>query len=198
MASRLAELQRVAQLKVGAQVIARMFAAFSLLDPEDLDGTFEDWLSVVTPIVTDGRRTSSLVASGYLQTIRATHLGVSDGFRPVLADAVDARALATSMLVTGPVSIRSNLGKIPFDQAVDIAKARTAASGMRHALNGGRETIVATVKADKRARGYQRVASGNACEFCTMLASRGAVYGEESADFASHDRCGCTAEPVYT
>lgn len=194
MASRLAEQQRIAQLRIGGQVVARMFAAWSLLDPEDLDGTFDDWQSVVQSIVADGRTASALVAAGYLTTLRATRLGVSDGFKPVLAGPVDTQALSTSLLVTGPVSIRSNLGKLPFDQAVDIAKARSAASGMRHALNGGRETITATVKADKRARGFIRVASGNACEFCSTLAGR---QFADNADFEAHDRCGCTAEPVY-
>ena len=30
-----------------------------------------------------------------------------------------------------------------------------------------------------------------------MLASRGAVYHEESAHFASHTHCHCTAQPVF-
>jgi hypothetical protein len=30
-----------------------------------------------------------------------------------------------------------------------------------------------------------------------MLADRGAVYSEATADFAAHDHCGCSAEPVY-
>jgi hypothetical protein len=45
--------------------------------------------------------------------------------------------------------------------------------------------------------GWQRVASDNACAFCEMLAARGAVYSEESADFEAHDGCTCTVEPVW-
>lgn len=75
-----------------------------------------------------------------------------------------------------------------------------------HKLNGGltlvvnnvyRETIMESSIADPAARGWQRVADGNACGFCQMLEGRGAVYSESSADFASHDHCGCSAEPAF-
>lgn len=173
-------------------------AVWSLLDPADLDGTFEDWLIAVVPLVETQRRASARIAANYMTAARTLELGVDvDPFTPALADTLDLRALTTSMLVTGPVSIRGNLGRMPIGRAVDIAEGRTAAAAMRHALNGGRETIVRSVAADRRAAGWARVASGKACEFCSMLAGRGAVYGAESANFEAHDGCSCTAEPVY-
>jgi hypothetical protein len=54
--------------------------------------------------------------------------------------------------------------------------------------------------------GWRRVASATACDFCVMLASRGAVYStEESASFEAHAPdelgrggvCSCSVEPVY-
>jgi hypothetical protein len=54
-----------------------------------------------------------------------------------------------------------------------------------------------SVAADDYAQGWRRVTSGAACGFCRMLAGRGEVYTEATADFASHDHCGCGAEPVY-
>lgn len=75
-----------------------------------------------------------------------------------------------------------------------------------HQINGGlqlivgdayRETIMGSSIADPAAQGWARVADANACEFCTLLASRGATYSEASADFASHAHCGCTAEPEF-
>lgn len=194
-AARLTERHRVAQLGVGALVVRRMQAAFTALDTQDLDGTFEDWLGLVVAIVESGRSASSQLAGNYLAVMRALQVG--SRFAPVLAGPVDINALSTSMLVTGPVSLRTNFTKMPLERASSIAEERSAAAAMRHSLNGGRETITGTVKADPRARGYQRVTSGNACDFCSMLADRGAVYGEASADFEAHDRCGCSAEPVY-
>lgn len=75
-----------------------------------------------------------------------------------------------------------------------------------HKLNGGltlvvgnvyRETITGSSIADPAARGWQRVADGNACGFCLMLEGRGAVYSEAGVDFGAHDHCGCTAEPAF-
>lgn len=193
--ARLTERHRLAQLGVGALVIRQMRAAWPTLNPESLDGTFEDWLALVMPIVDTARAVSSRLAVNYLTVMRVLQVG--SAFAPVLAGPADVDALKTSMLVTGPVSLRSNFGRMTLDRAMSIAEGRSSAAAMRHALNGGRETITGTITADPKARGYQRVTSGNACDFCSMLADRGAVYGAESADFEAHDRCGCTAEPVY-
>jgi hypothetical protein len=191
----LTERHRQAQLRIGATVIQQLQTVWGLLDPEDLDGTFDDWLAVVLPIVDNGRAASSELAASYLGGLRVLQLG--EPFAAVRADPVDRARLATSMLVTGPISIRSNLGRLTLSAAADLALARSASAGMRHVLNGGRETITATIQADRRAVGYERVTSGNACAFCSMLEGRGAVYSEESAGFEAHDGCGCTAEPVY-
>lgn len=59
-----------------------------------------------------------------------------------------------------------------------------------------RSTITGSSVADPGARGWQRVGVGE-CAFCAMLISRGAVYSEASADFASHDHCNCSATPAW-
>lgn len=60
-----------------------------------------------------------------------------------------------------------------------------------------RYTIANNSVADKAARGWQRVGDGHSCEFCAMLIGRGAVYTEATADFTSHDHCGCSAAPAW-
>lgn len=46
-------------------------------------------------------------------------------------------------------------------------------------------------------KGFRRVASGGACAFCQMLASRGGVYSKRGANFEAHDGCTCSAEPIF-
>jgi hypothetical protein len=194
--SQLTEAHRRGQIAIGARTVVQMGAASRLLDPEDLDGTFPDWLSVVGSIVAANRAESSRLSAGYLQALRELELGES--FDPVLAAAADPQGLAVSMLVCGVISLRNNLARaMPLERATEIADERSSAAAMRWSLNGGRETITNTVRADPRAPGWQRVASATACEFCSMLAGRGAVYGEDTADFQAHDGCSCAAEPVY-
>jgi hypothetical protein len=190
-------LTQTDQLQLGARTVKQLSTVFELLDPEDLDGSFPDWVDVVHSVVAANRTTSVSLAASYLTVLRTITIG-GPSFAPILSGPVDLAALSTSMLVTGPISIRSNLTRMATARAVDIAKGRTAAAGMRHALNGGRDTIMQTVKADPRAGRWQRVTSGAACDFCSVLADRGAVYSEDSSDFESHDHCSCTAEPIYS
>ncbi len=197
-ARRLTEAHRLAQLQIGAFTVRRVTGLGAILDPEDLDGTFEDWLLAVTPIVQAQRLTSAELAAAYMRALRSIELGLDGTFNPQLAGPVDLSRLTTSMLVTGPLSIRSNLARaMPVAQAIDIAQARAGAAAMRHALNGGRDTIVQNVRQDQRAVGWERITSGNACDFCSMLEGRGAVYSEDTADFEAHDGCSCSAAPVY-
>lgn len=84
-------------------------------------------------------------------------------------------------------------------EANDDAALQTLILGgvQRRIADHVRYTIAGSSVADPAARGWQRVTDGNACAFCSMLAGRGAVYSEATADFASHDDCGCSATPAW-
>lgn len=202
---KLGQAHRLAQLRLGAEVVALLHAAFRLLDPRDLDGSFERWLTIVEPIASTARFESAQMAAAYLTSSRTTALGLADRFEPILASELPVNQFRTSMLVTGPISIKKAVGRmaasdemsIVMRRALDIAEARSSAAAMRHALDGGRQTILQTTALDDRAVGWRRVTGGKSCSFCSMLAGRGAVYSETSVGFHSHDGCSCSAEPVY-
>lgn len=59
-----------------------------------------------------------------------------------------------------------------------------------------RDTVTTNQRRDPQAVGWRRV-SGGGCPFCRMLAGRGAVYKSDTARFASHPHCHCTAAPVF-
>lgn len=192
----LTETYRVAQLRLGARTVAQLHAAFRLLDASALDDTFAAWLAVVTPIIQANRRSSSAMAAAYLTALRTTAIGPDADWFPTPARPADAQALRTSMIVTGPASIKNAMTRgLPLGRALDIADARSAAAGMRHALNGGRDTILGSIASDDRAQGWRRVSGGKSCAFCASLTGR--VFSPGAADFAAHDGCSCTAEPVY-
>lgn len=199
-AARLTEAHRLAQSRLGVATIRRMLVLWPLLDLENLDVTFERWLRAATPVVQAQRGRSSTLAANYLATFRALELGVKvPPASPVLAAPAPTRALARSLLVTGPLSVKRNMTRgIPLAKANELALAASSRAAMRHVLNGGRETILATTAKDRRSSGrYARVTSAKACAFCDLLASRGAVYSADTADFAAHDGCSCSAEPEY-
>lgn len=190
-ATALTEAHRQGQARLGANVVVQMLAASALLDPADLDGTFARWLQVVVPLVSIQRRVSAQLAAGYLAAFRAVELAGAEPIPPLIAGVVDVKALTTSMLVTGPVTVKSALARgVLLDRAVEAAQTRTAAAAMRHVLDGGRQTITDTLEADPAAHGWARATSGKACGFCSMLASRGPAYkGEDTARFEAHDGC---------
>lgn len=199
-AARLTEAHRQAQLRLGAQTVAQMRAAWRLVDFDDLDGTTGDWLRVAVPIIRAQSRTSSTLAANYYRTFRGMELGLAAGaFTPPIAAPPAVEAITTSLTVTGPATVKraTALGRSAVE-AMTLGEARTAAASMRQALAGGRDTLMRSVSTDNAALGYARATSGNSCAFCAMLASRGPVYDESSADFQSHDGCSCTAEPVFS
>lgn len=80
----------------------------------------------------------------------------------------------------------------------DLALSRLTGGTQRVVAAGARETIEANVAADPAAPRYARHASANACAFCALVATRGAVYRSEAdagADY--HDHCHCVAVPVF-
>jgi len=83
--------------------------------------------------------------------------------------------------------------------ATDITTLQTLLVGgiQRRIADHMRLTVAGSSVADPGARGWRRVGDGNTCNFCSMLLGRGAVYTEATADFQSHDHCGCQAEPAW-
>lgn len=184
---RLTEAYRLAQIRLGAQTVAQMRAVWRLLDPTDLDGTFEQWLVVALPVIQAQRSASSRLAAEYLDLFATI-----EGHRPitpVVAGRADTRAVTTSLMVTGPVSIKRAVAVgAPLETAIDVAEASSAAAAVRHVLNGGRETVTAT------APRYQRVTSGKACAYCSSIAG---ITFQGDDIFKAHDGCACSAEPVF-
>jgi hypothetical protein len=84
-----------------------------------------------------------------------------------------------------------------FLEKMKAAQVKVTGATERLVLDQGRDTIVQAVHADPAATGWARIPEMGACSFCLMLATRGAVYGEESKDFKSHNHCACHADPSF-
>lgn len=204
----LTEGHRLAQLRIAAETVQLMRSTWALLDPFDLDATTPRWLDVSTRLLVRQHARSAAMSAQYLRSFRAVELSISD-FSPLLADPLNPARAATSLTVTGPVAIKQQMSRsVPLTQAVATAEAMSAGAAMRHALNGGRTTLLTNVERDRAALGHVRVTDSDPCFFCAMLASRGPVYKDGSfarsdprftgpGEAKVHDDCGCTIEPVY-
>lgn len=120
------------------------------------------------------------------------------------------RAARVSLTVTGPVGQKSKAARgKPLRLARDESFVEAAGAATRHVLTGGRQSLLTLVEGDMRAIGWIRVTDGDPCAFCAMLASRGAVYKQDSfsqsdprftgpGEFKVHASCACTMEVVYS
>lgn len=61
----------------------------------------------------------------------------------------------------------------------------------------GTGTVRENAALDPQSQGWYRIARANGCDFCVMLSQRGAVYKENTADFAAHGNCNCSAKPAF-
>lgn len=192
----LAEQHRQAQLQVRNHALRDFLLLWPLWTGDDQ--SFARLVQATRPLVDVYRRVSATLASSYYTAARMD-AGVSGAAGVQLAAAVDAKQLATSMYVTGQVSARNALDAGRTAAAArQTALAQVSGAVTRHVLDGGRQTLLDTVQADKHALGWARVTDGDPCYFCLTLASRGAVYKtEQSASFEAHDHCGCSAMPVF-
>lgn len=84
-----------------------------------------------------------------------------------------------------------------FDGDSDEALGRLSGIVQSETSRPYRDTILRNRTRDASAVGWRRVTNGG-CKMCRMLAERGAVYTDQSARFAAHDHCKCTAQPVFS
>jgi hypothetical protein len=200
---RLTESHRLAQLALANRAEAVGRALWPLLKVADLDASTPRWVAANVESARRFQAESTALAAAYVSEYR-----VAEGatrFAPVVSAPFDARVEAATLVLAGPVRVKTLIGS--GTRSMDApAMALTKFSGIvrREALQGGRQLVALTTNADPVAIGWRRVTSGNPCTFCAMLASRGPAYGSQAKATAVagsglryHGHCNCTAEIVY-
>lgn len=164
--------------------------AFNTLDVSSLRDSLPAFTLTVAGLVRRyGSASATLAVQQYLADRKAA--GVTATFRPRPA------ALPPLPQVGATVSWATQ----PLWSAIpDVTAAQQRLTGAADMLvmDVGRQTIVDNTRRDRHAKGWARIPEPGACYFCAMLATRGAVYKQQTANFRSHDHCRCHAEPVFT
>ena len=199
LADRLTEQYAQQNRAVQANSLRAFLRVWPLLDFARLDDTFPALLDAVLPIVGENRVVSASLAARYVRGFRLAE-GVGGDVDVVLAPRLDAR-VETALRVTSVVAAkRAARGGQPLELVKRKTLTIAAGSVSRLVADAGRETLHRTLDEDRKALGYERVAKATACDFCRMLAGRGAVY--KTAETAGetrryHDACGCRVVPLY-
>lgn len=141
---------------------------------------------------------SAGLAARYFGAFRQAE-GIGGAAVPKLAARLPLLDIAANLRATALAgTLRALRAGFSSQAASRAGFVQAAGSAGRMVMMGGRDTIVNSVKADRRAEAWIRVPSGSPCAFCRTLAGRGPEYkSERSASFKAHDHCACGAEPFY-
>lgn len=197
-AAQLTQAHQRAQLALRADVMADLTRMWTMFYTGDLDETFRKFASAAEILIRQRHAQSAGLAAAYFERFRAAE-GAAGLVAPRVAQAPSAELVEQTLRAAGLSGVKAatRAGKPPA-AAGRNGLVKVLGTAARVVLTGGRSTLVESVRADKSARGWQRVTSGSPCPFCAMVASRGPVFKtDRSARFEAHDHCGCTAEPYY-
>lgn len=196
IANPLTAAHRLHQVGISAGAVSDLLGVWKAFDPTRVDESWDALQQASLSIIGDRRSQSAALSSNYYRTLRDA-AGLKGPLPIVRAVGGWQAAAIVSLAVSGPVGAKAMIAaKRPLADVIDTTFVRVAGVISRHSLNGGRDTLTEYLAKDKVR--YRRVTSGHACDFCRMLAGRGAVYVSATSRFRSHDHCHCTAEPDFT
>lgn len=156
-----------------------------MLDLKDLDGTARRWIAAAGILLGRYRGAAASLGRRYLTSL---DLEITSGPVPVKVERFTA-----SMHALGIAATKTAMGRgDAIELASAIGQSLTYGATSRYALDAQRDVI--RLSTTTAGLGWRRVGDGG-CDFCDMLIGRGSVYKEDTAQFLSHDRCRCTAEP---
>lgn len=178
--------QRLRRLVVGG--VERAWRGLPAYNEADV----EPWLLRVLPLVAAGQRQSVALTDAYLARSleRQPHGVNADRLIAGVRKGVSPEEVYRRPFVTLWKALADGKGFAAGSAAALARASETAAMDIQLAA---RATFNEIGEADEAIFGYQRVADGDACEFC--LAVDGA-YVKSGDAMALHNNCGCSLEPL--
>lgn len=212
LAAELTRTYQDGQRRISRGLLAELLRLWRATVRLDDFGSFVRFAELAAELVGRRRAESAQAAAHFYELFRASQVVSAQAaallgggaapaarFAPVQAAPLAESAVAGAMrgaVLAGFVGGR-RAGQSER-QALDNAFVKASGTATRIARNGGRDTILTSVRADSEALGWLRVTDADPCHFCLTLASRGPEYKTRaSASFQPHDHCACAAMPVY-
>lgn len=198
-------LQQAANAAAVQRLVMQLFV--QLVDPKNIVGTSQAWLTQAIAAVLRGRSSAILLATAYATTVRRLQVPDAPTFDIPRPPDVPMEKLIRSLTYTGPGKLAVDLAKTPkplepspsaphvdweqydrdltdYEKLVKELPVKAAvmssAAAFQHVADGARDLIDSAVTNDRLATGYIRICKDHPCAFCLMLASRGPVYKDDS------------------
>lgn len=188
----LTQLHRRQQLALRSATLRDVLRLWPMFDLDDIDESWPALETALLALIADRHRTSARLSSSYYRTFRAAERARGT-FEPQVADPPNRTLVRATLTILGPIAAKKAIAA-RRPRVAETTLTRLSGSVGRQVLEGGRQTLQRSVKADPQARGWRRVTDGDPCDFCRDIADAGLIG--DSVDFRAHDHCGCTQEPV--
>lgn len=227
------EAYRAGQARIALTVARMMLGYWRQVDPANLAGTSTPWIDRSLELIQAAQARNVDLANAYTLRVRELAAPAAPPFTPPDPTPPNVEQIRRSIEFTGVSSTARELYRLESstrtapeadreeaesaqrtldgrrEQLMREAIARATAAAVRHVTTAGHEQIQRNIETDTAARGWVRTTKPGCCYFCAMLASRGAVYSEDSFDESDprftgpgqhkiHDSCGCGLRPVYS
>lgn len=187
--------------KLDKELEERIAVIFQLLDPFELDATYPAFeAAFLAEVERSGEKHFNLnkgfLKAYILEEFGKTASGLEAGY--VAMSSTRREAVASSLSAVTRAGIKAHTANGDnIIKAYKDAGTRAVGVGRRNARQPARE-FTASVSRKTRGLGYyKRVLTGReSCNWCAMIASRGAVYTIDTAEGAWHDNCDCEIAPA--
>lgn len=190
-------------IAVRARLLAHLTGLWrQQIDPADIRGSVTRFIGSAVVLTTAAQRIVAHAGPAYV----AAYVTAATGdavlpqqidVEPLVGRVKDGRALGDVLPFLVP-SILGNIGRgQEVTQALDSGLYATGRLCGSETLRASRDGLNGALIAEPRTSGrYRRVLSGRPCPLCIQWASQGDVFNAETAGFAEHVHCSCTAEPA--
>ncbi|SDL27853.1 hypothetical protein [Streptomyces indicus] len=193
---------RTAQLGLTRLLVRDVRGLRRLILPSRLRESVPDWLTAMNAVIVQYARTSGSLAAEFYDAQREA-AGMSGPFTVPLAEPPPEEQVTASLrwatkdLWPRDPDEATPAQLQPMDVRLEQAETKAEQVAQKLVADTGRGTVREAVRQDRQATAWARAAALGACAFCKLLASRGAVYAQDTADFRAHDGCHCGVIPVF-
>ncbi|MDQ0694199.1 hypothetical protein [Streptomyces sp. W4I9-2] len=175
-----------------------------LIIPSRMQETVPDWIEAVRALVGEYGTASASAAADFYEAERVAARVTGRFTVPLLDPPPDEqvdnslRWATKDLWPRDPEDPKTTAAqRAPLEVRLDAAEKKAEGVARKLVTDQGRGTVQAAVQRDRMAVGYARAAALGACAFCRLLAARGMVYAQDTADFRAHDGCNCGVIPVF-
>ncbi|MGW1015584.1 VG15 protein [Streptomyces niveus] len=199
-----ADRNRRAQQGLTRLMVRDMRGLRRLITPSRLQATVPAWIEAVRALVDVYGSASVSLAADYYEAERVAAQVTGRFTVPLLnpppEEQVDngLRWATKDVWERNPDDPATTAAQLePLEVRLEQAEKKAEAVAQKLVADQGRGVVREAVRQDRQAVAWARAAALGACAFCKLLATRGAVYKQDTADFRSHDGCHCGVVPVF-